>query len=77
MNDRERFLATMTYRERDRCPWGEMGFWPETLERCKRKLPQRSWSSRSSTSLTGPSSGTNPTATTPPKAWPSSSKAST
>ena len=33
MNDRERFLATMTYRERDRCPWGEMGFWPETLER--------------------------------------------
>jgi len=33
MNDRERFLATMYYRERDRCPWGEMGFWPETLER--------------------------------------------
>lgn len=31
MNDRERFLATMHYRERDRCPWGEMGFWPETL----------------------------------------------
>ncbi|MBN1875559.1 MAG: hypothetical protein JXA33_15140 [Anaerolineae bacterium] len=33
MNSRERFLATMYYRERDRCPWGEMGFWPETLER--------------------------------------------
>jgi uroporphyrinogen-III decarboxylase len=33
MNDRERFLATMNYRERDHCPWGEMGFWPETLER--------------------------------------------
>ena len=31
MNDRERFLATMNYQERDRCPWGEMGFWPETL----------------------------------------------
>ena len=33
MNIRERFLATMNYQERDRCPWGEMGFWPETLER--------------------------------------------
>lgn len=33
MTDRERFLATMYYRERDRCPWGEMGFWPETLQR--------------------------------------------
>jgi len=33
MNDHERFLATMNYQERDRCPWGEMGFWPETLER--------------------------------------------
>ncbi len=33
MTDRERFLATMNYQERDRCPWGEMGFWPETLER--------------------------------------------
>ena len=33
MNDRERFLATMNYQKRDRCPWGEMGFWPETLER--------------------------------------------
>lgn len=32
MNDRERFLATMNYQPRDRCPWGEMGFWPETLE---------------------------------------------
>ncbi|TFH05378.1 MAG: hypothetical protein E4H09_02090 [Spirochaetales bacterium] len=33
MNSRDRFLATMNYRERDRCPWGEMGFWPETLDR--------------------------------------------
>jgi uroporphyrinogen decarboxylase len=33
MNNRERFLATMNYQNRDRCPWGEMGFWPETLER--------------------------------------------
>lgn len=32
MNGRERFLATMHYQPRDRCPWGEMGFWPETLE---------------------------------------------
>jgi hypothetical protein len=31
MNDRERFIATMHYQPRDRCPWGEMGFWPETL----------------------------------------------
>ena len=37
MNDRERFLATMNYQERDRCPWGEMGFWPETLERWHRE----------------------------------------
>lgn len=37
MNDRERFLATMQYRERDRCPWGEMGFWPETLKRWHRE----------------------------------------
>jgi hypothetical protein len=33
VNSRERFLATMNYEIRDRCPWGEMGFWPETLER--------------------------------------------
>jgi len=32
MNVRERFLATMHYRPRDRVPWGEMGFWPETIE---------------------------------------------
>jgi len=32
MNDRERFQATMYYQPRDRCPWGEMGFWPETLD---------------------------------------------
>src|SRR5512136_2261727 len=32
MNDRERFLATMNYQPRDRCPWGEMGFWPETFD---------------------------------------------
>lgn len=41
MNDRERFLATMTYAARDRCPWGEMGFWPETLERWRSEgMPQ-------------------------------------
>ena len=33
MNSRERFLATMYYEPRDHCPWSEMGFWPETLER--------------------------------------------
>ncbi|MBE3088626.1 MAG: hypothetical protein IMZ71_05890, partial [Chloroflexi bacterium] len=33
MNDRERFLATMQYGERDRCPWWEMWYWKETLER--------------------------------------------
>jgi len=32
MNDRERFLATMNYEPHDRVPWGEMGFWPETIE---------------------------------------------
>ena len=37
MNSRERFLATMYYRDRDRCPWGAMGFWPETLERWHRE----------------------------------------
>ena len=33
MNDRERFLATMNYQERDRCPWWEMWYWKETIER--------------------------------------------
>jgi len=37
MNDRERFVATMNYLNRDRCPWGEMGFWPETLERWRKE----------------------------------------
>ena len=37
MNGRERFLATMNYQARDRCPWGEMGFWPDTLERWHRE----------------------------------------
>ena len=32
MNDRERFLATMNYQERDRCPWWEMWYWKETLD---------------------------------------------
>ncbi len=32
MNDRERFVNTMNYGPRDRVPWGEMGFWPETLD---------------------------------------------
>jgi len=33
MNDRERFLATMNYAPRDRCPWWELWYWPETVER--------------------------------------------
>jgi hypothetical protein len=37
MTPRERFLATMHYQPRDHCPWGEMGFWPETLERWHRE----------------------------------------
>jgi len=37
MTDRERFLATMNYEPRDRCPWGEMGFWPETLDRWRKE----------------------------------------
>ena len=37
MNPRERFVATMHYQPRDHCPWGEMGFWPETLERWHRE----------------------------------------
>jgi uroporphyrinogen decarboxylase len=32
MNDRERFLATMNYERRDRCPWWEMWYWAETLD---------------------------------------------
>jgi uroporphyrinogen-III decarboxylase len=41
MNDRERFLATMNYQPRDRCPWGEMGFWPETIsEWYKQGMPR-------------------------------------
>jgi len=37
MNTRERFLATMHYQERDRCPWGEMNYWPETLDRWQKE----------------------------------------
>jgi len=33
VNDRERFLATMNFPERDRCPWWEMWYWSETLDR--------------------------------------------
>lgn len=33
MNDRERFLATMRYEPRDRCPIMDFGFWGETLDR--------------------------------------------
>ncbi|HUU11901.1 MAG TPA: uroporphyrinogen decarboxylase family protein [Phycisphaerae bacterium] len=33
MNDRERFLATMRYQPRDRCPMWDFGFWDETLVR--------------------------------------------
>ena len=31
MNDRERFLATMHYQPRDRCPMWDFGFWKEAL----------------------------------------------
>jgi len=33
MNDRERFLATMHYQDRDRAPICDFGFWPETIDR--------------------------------------------
>lgn len=32
MNDRERFLATMHYRPRDRAPICDFGFWTETIQ---------------------------------------------
>ncbi len=32
MNARERFEATLHYRDRDRCPMMDFGFWRETLE---------------------------------------------
>ncbi|HUS45473.1 MAG TPA: uroporphyrinogen decarboxylase family protein [Phycisphaerae bacterium] len=32
MNDRERFLATMRYEPRDRCPVWDFGFWDELLK---------------------------------------------
>ena len=41
MNDRERFLATMNYQPRDRCPWWEMWYWPETLDRWHERGPAR------------------------------------
>lgn len=31
MTDRARFLATMNYEPRDRCPMFDFGFWPETI----------------------------------------------
>ena len=31
MNDRQRFLATMQYKPRDRAPICDFGFWPETI----------------------------------------------
>ena len=31
MNDRERFIATMHYRDRDRCPIYDFSFWADTL----------------------------------------------
>lgn len=41
MNDRERFLATMNYEPHDRCPWWEMWYWADTLDRwAKEGLPQ-------------------------------------
>ncbi len=35
MTDRERFLATMRYQDRDRVPLRHFGAWPETLDRWK------------------------------------------
>jgi len=35
MTDRERFIATMEYKERDRAPFRDFGAWPETKERWK------------------------------------------
>ncbi len=32
MTERERFLATMRYESRDRCPICDFGFWPETID---------------------------------------------
>ena len=45
MNDRERFLATMRYEERDRPPLCEMSYWPETLERWREEglPPEIDW----------------------------------
>jgi hypothetical protein len=37
MNERERFLATMRYQDRDRAPYRHFGAWPETIERWKRE----------------------------------------
>lgn len=40
MNERERFLATMHYQDRDRCPICDFGFWDETInEWHKQGLP--------------------------------------
>jgi len=40
MNERERFVATMHYQERDRCPICDFGFWTETIvEWQKQGLP--------------------------------------
>jgi uroporphyrinogen decarboxylase len=41
MNDRERFLATMNYEPVDRCPWWEMWYWADTLDRWREEgLPE-------------------------------------
>ncbi len=41
MNDRERFIRWMNYHPVDRCPWWEMWYWKETLERWRDEgLPQ-------------------------------------
>lgn len=37
MNDRERFLATMRYEDRDRAPLCEMSFWEEVIDDWKRQ----------------------------------------
>lgn len=37
MTDRERFLATMHYQPRDRCPICDFSFWPETIDEWKQQ----------------------------------------
>jgi hypothetical protein len=57
MTDRERFIATMHYRPRDRAPICDFGFWPETLDEWKKQgLPdwvKRGWGDESTDKFFG------------------------